>query len=266
MSVAGPPGPLEPGRFTLVGDVEARNRGYFSDRGIVATYEAEEGLTAPERELVDRFVAPGARVLDLGVGTGRTTEVLSRRASTYIGLDYAPEMVASCRAHYSDLEFVEGDAADLSRFDDGTFDTVVFSFNGLDCLHPIQQRARCLAEIHRVLAPGGTVILSSHNVHALVRPIPAGPGLGGRAVRVAKQGYAAVRIFGRTLRRGAILGGAGYVQDSATPLTLYMCSRRRFVEEAHAAGFRVEAILGSDHPAPPSTLQSAWFYYALRRR
>lgn len=247
-------------------DVEARNRDYFSDRGVVATYEAEEGLTEPERVLLDRFVPDDARVLDLGVGTGRTTEALRGRASSYVGIDYAPEMVAACRTRFPDTEFLEGDAADLSRFADGSFDTVVFSFNGLDCLHPKRQRDRCLAEIHRVLTPDGTVVLSSHNIHALVRPIPSRPGAVGQGIRLVKQGYAATRILGRTVRGGAVLRGAGYVQDSATPLTLYMCSRRRFADEAHTAGFRVEAVLGADHPAPPSALRSAWFYYALRRR
>src|SRR5690606_10957438 len=137
--------------------------------------------------------------------------------------------------------------------------------NGLYCLHPLCQRQRCVSEIHRVLVPGGIVIMPSPNIHALVRPIRACAGAAALGLRILKQAYAASRILGRTLRGGAALRGSGFVRDSATPLTLYMCSRRRFVDEAHAAGLRVEAILGSDHPSPPSTLRSAWFYYALRK-
>ena len=56
-----------------------------------------------------------------------------------------------------------GDAADLGGFGDGTFDVVVFSYNGIDYLHPVEKRVRCLSEVARVLGRDGVLLLSTHN-------------------------------------------------------------------------------------------------------
>ena len=244
-------------------EVEDANRAYFDDPGIVGTYE-EEGLTPAEEDLFGRFLRPGSDVLDLGVGAGRTIPALRGLGGRYVGVDFAPEMVETCHRRFPGVDVREGDAADLSAFDDASFDAVVFSFNGIDCLHPVAERRRCLAEVRRVLRADGVAILSSHNVHACIRPIEAGPGLAARVTTLAKQGFVAGRIVSRTVRGGAVLRGEGYVRDPATPLVLYMTSRDRFAREAHAAGLRLAAVVGSDHPSPPSALRSAWFYFALR--
>lgn len=43
---------------------------------------------------------PGARVLDLGVGTGRTTSFLKEAGATYEGVDVTPEMVEDARRRH----------------------------------------------------------------------------------------------------------------------------------------------------------------------
>src|SRR5271157_976370 len=71
-------------------------------------------LTACERQLFEAYLRPGMAILDLGVGGGRTTAYLSSIASRYAGVDYASEMIASCRKKFPQLEFDVGNAADLS--------------------------------------------------------------------------------------------------------------------------------------------------------
>ena len=117
--------------------------------------------------LFETYVGEGSVILDLGVGGGRTTPFLSRRASRYVGLDYSSSMVERCRAKFSDLQFRVGDAADLSELPDCQFDAVVFAYNGIDFVLPEASRQSCWKHISRVLKPGGTLIFSSHNARAV---------------------------------------------------------------------------------------------------
>jgi SAM-dependent methyltransferase len=100
------------------------------------------------------------RVLDIGVGGGRTAGLLRDLATTYLGIDYTAEMVRSARQSYPDLRFEQMDARDLSAFKDGSFDLVVFSYNGIDSVDATG-RQTILSEVSRVLAPGGAFVFST---------------------------------------------------------------------------------------------------------
>ena len=110
-----------------------QNLTVFDDEQIASFYDAMEGLSACETVLFEAHVN-GDAVLDLGVGAGRTTPKLSELADSYVGLDYSPAMIDVCRRKYPQQAFVVADAADLSQFESSSFDVVVFSFNGIDCL------------------------------------------------------------------------------------------------------------------------------------
>ena len=112
--------------------------------------------------------ARGRRVLDVGVGAGRTTWFLRLLTDQYHAVDYTPEMVALALEQHPGLDIREGDARDLSDFGDESFDLVVFSNNGLDALnHP--DRAQALGELARVLQPGGRLFYSTLNLDGPAR-------------------------------------------------------------------------------------------------
>lgn len=120
-----------------------------------------------ERRMFRRFVRPGCRVLDLGCGTGRTTGPLHALGADVVGVDIAPAMVAEARRQHPGVTFECGDAARL-RFDDGAFDVVFFLANGLDCVHPVDERRAAVREVARVLAPGGVFVFTSRNALCLL--------------------------------------------------------------------------------------------------
>lgn len=136
---------------------------YNSARGVGA-YRRATALQPPERTILDelRDELSGKRVLDIGVGAGRTVPHLTAISERYIGIDFAEAMVAHCRAAYPSREFRVCSAADLGCFEDASFDLAVFSFNGIDSLTH-EERLCALAEIRRVLAGGGAFVFSSHN-------------------------------------------------------------------------------------------------------
>jgi ubiquinone/menaquinone biosynthesis C-methylase UbiE len=109
-------------------------------------------------------LAAGARVLDCGAGEGYGAELLADRASMTVAFDAAPEAVAWARAKYGwrpNLYFVTGDASALP-FGDESFD-LICCFQVLEHLaRPVQ----FLADARRVLAPGGTLVLSTPNAAA----------------------------------------------------------------------------------------------------
>jgi SAM-dependent methyltransferase len=116
----------------------------------------------------------GRDVLDLGVGTGRTAIYLAPLARRYEAIDYSPAMVEQMRSNFPRISVRLGDIRDLSMFEDASFDFVFGPNNVLDAVSH-EDRLGALAEIRRVLRPGGVVIFSSH--HRLHNRALSGPRL-----------------------------------------------------------------------------------------
>lgn len=102
------------------------------------------------------------RVLELGCGAGRLTGYLAEIGRSVHGIDLSPEMVAFCRRRYPRATFDVGDLRDVAATGRASVDAVIAGFNVLDVLGD-EARLAVLDAIHEVLAPGGLLILSSHN-------------------------------------------------------------------------------------------------------
>ncbi len=140
------------------------NRSTLKSVRVINGYAGKYQLTMPERELLRVIAgeASGRPVLDLGVGGGRTVRALLSVSTDYVGVDYEPKMVDVCRQRFPEQRFETGDARDLHQFADASFFLVVFSCNGLGMISHAGRLA-ALAEIHRVLEPGGAFLFSTHN-------------------------------------------------------------------------------------------------------
>jgi SAM-dependent methyltransferase len=264
----------------------------YNSREVVAYYAEQSYLTCCERLLFDSYLEPGMRILDLGVGGGRTTAYLSNIASHYVGVDYAEEMVNVCRTRFPDLKFAVADAADLSAFADGSFDAVIFSFNGLDYLVPDQKRHQCVSECHRVLKPGGVLIFSSHNPRALFidwrwdrerlrtlairlagrRKLLFYPALwvltcGRISLALLRTVKSAIPRAAERLPTRAFWLGDGYIlHPSHGGLMTHCATPRRVIAELAAVPFELLRELPEDYPQKSRHYGTRWFYYAFAKR
>ena len=148
---------------------------FYCSEDVVRSYSRGHTLQAPEQAILDHLgpaLLARSRVLDLGVGGGRTTPELVRRCASYVGADFAAPMVEACRQRFGDLlqrgnvAFEVADARALP-FASASFDLLVFSFNGIDLVGGGAQRLQALSECRRVLRPGGQLVYSSHNLNWL---------------------------------------------------------------------------------------------------
>ncbi|HEX8446743.1 MAG TPA: methyltransferase domain-containing protein [Sphingomonas sp.] len=142
---------------------------------------AFENVIVGERLCAALAIPAGARVLDVGCGTGNTTLAAARRRAAVTGIDIASGLIARGQQRaeaegLTGIDFQVGDAGSLP-FADASFDYVLSTF-GAVFLHDQQAAAR---ELARVVRPGGTIALTAwarqslpsdvyHMIHGLVPP------------------------------------------------------------------------------------------------
>ena len=270
---------------------EDPNLQVYNTSSVAEYYAALNYLTPCEQLLFDAYLKPGMAILDLAVGGGRTTAHLSAIASRYVGVDYASEMIASCRKKFPQLEFEVANAADLSKFTSTSFDAVVMAFNGIDCVFPDESRLRTLGEINRVLKPGGVLIFSSHNpcsiwvraswnpqrVRNVAEILARKDTVFFRpllwcltAVRVILARLQAVlRSLGRAARRlptRTFWQRQGYWIDPAHGgVKVHSASSDKVEHELGLFNFRLRRVLGDDYPKVSRRFVTDWYYYVFSK-
>jgi ubiquinone/menaquinone biosynthesis C-methylase UbiE len=142
----------EQGELEAIGEAQKRawSDGDFAMVANLIVIVAEELAEALE-------ILPDERVLDVACGSGNGAIAAARRAwGGTVGVDFVPALLERGReraaAERLEVEFVEGDAADLP-FGDGEFDVVMSIFGAM--FAPDQERAA--AELLRVCRPGGRI-------------------------------------------------------------------------------------------------------------
>lgn len=110
------------------------------------------------------FIPPNSRILDIGGGPGRYSIELAKAGHRVILLDLSSRNIELAREKAREfgvqiVEFVHGNALDLSRFADASFDAVLL-MGPLYHLTDPADRDLAIREALRVLAPGGVFFAS----------------------------------------------------------------------------------------------------------
>lgn len=115
-------------------------------------------------------IKPGARVLDIGCGTGRHSVELAKRGYRVTGVDLSPGMLAQARKTADEagveVEFVQCNAAEFES--DAVFDAAICLCEGAFCLlgaedDPSDRDLAILRNVYAALKPGSTFILTALN-------------------------------------------------------------------------------------------------------
>lgn len=259
-------------------DFSLGNRATYERRLVTRSYRKAEAPQAPEIVILSRLRPEfaGRRILDIGVGGGRTTPHLLEVSRDYVGIDYSARMIEACRKRFPSVAFRQCDARDLSAFDDGSFDLVMFSFNGIDYVGHAD-RLRILGEVRRVLRDGGAFVFSSHNRGSPVK----GPwslshiSPGGSPLHLARRlVFYPLGILNYYRNRKHRESNSEYamINDEAHEFRLitYYISPDRQVRQLQAASFREVQILGLDGrwldpSGQPPAPKDPWLYYVCRK-
>jgi SAM-dependent methyltransferase len=181
------------------------------------------GLTGPGTEEEHRMalsmlsIDPGDRVLDVACGPGNFSCDFARAASDglVVGLDASASMldVAVRDTDNDNVAYIRGDASALP-FREGSFDAVCC----FAALYLIEQPERAMAELVRVLAPGGRV--------ALLTSCNRGPLPTGVTSPVVRR-LSGVRIFDRDELRGTLTdAGLIDVDQRVTGLAQFLSGQK----------------------------------------
>ena len=154
------------------------------------------------------------RLVEFGCGTGFYTELLARRADSLVATDISPGMldVAKQRVNAPNVTFRAEDCQRTS-LPDGAFDTAFVSL----VLH-FTVPDRTVAEMHRILRPGGTLIVVNLDTQAL-------------------NGVARVRSLARIIYQGAV----GYRNKPRKGFGRNVVTEAQLRQLLDGSGFRVDS-------------------------
>ena len=169
-------------------------RAFYAERDERRRLAGREGWIEGQRVrrlLGPRLPQPPARVLDVGGGPGAHARWLAEAGHDVRLLDLLPDHVAAARA--DGLDAAVGDARDLGDVPDADAD-VVLLLGPLYHLVRAEDRARCLAEVRRVLRPDGWVAVTAVTrvglaLHQLRTSADLDPTVADTVTRVLEHGH-----------------------------------------------------------------------------
>lgn len=260
------------------------NMAIWSQEPIISNFSDKMGTLDRGEETVLCRVAQDVRnrpILDLGVGGGRTVPILCLLSEDYIGVDYTQAMVDLCRTRYPERSFRHLDARDLAVLPSAHFHLVFFSFNGIDTVGH-DDRLGIIAEVRRVVAPGGYFVFNSHNYdgpdlwnrpwHLRPTPTVSAVGLRRTASHAIRQVISLPKNLANYRRLARLSVDDGRYAFASNPahnygLLMYYGARGHTAALLKRFGFdTVEVFTNSGEPVDDgSDVRShPWLYYVAR--
>lgn len=202
------------------------------------------------------------RMLDIGVGGGRTTFYFADLVSSYVGIDISETLVELCQNKFPNKEFLTCDATDMEIFEDDSFDLVFFSFNGIDRLSH-EYRLKVLREIRRVCKKdSGTFFFSSHNLNYIPKLFSLEFSFDPIITFLRLKNLLLMRLKNKKIEYNK---GYSLVYSTAFDfeLPLYWISPEEQIRQLHEVGFKNVSMysLNSGTNIQDVTIDDHWIHY-----
>lgn len=111
---------------------------------------------------IERYLHPGARILDVGAGAGEYSLYFARKGYAVSALELTEINIQAFRKKMTGadrIDLVQGNAVDLSRYEDESFDAVLV-FGPLYHLHKEADQQKCIDEAKRVCKKEGKIFFA----------------------------------------------------------------------------------------------------------
>jgi len=111
---------------------------------------------------IERYLKNGAKILDIGAGAGEYSLYFARKGYEVFSLELADANISAFRQKLlpdDKIDLVQGNALDLSRYEDKSFD-VVLMLGPLYHLQSEKDRIKCLSQAKRVLKDDGKIFFA----------------------------------------------------------------------------------------------------------
>jgi SAM-dependent methyltransferase len=151
-------------------------RAGFPDMDVVKAYDEwhrnldadDDPIDTPWHQMAIPQLPPvdGLRVLEIGCGRGGFSRYLASKGADLVAADLSPAAVEMAGRRLTPFDRAEPVVADIQalRFERDSFDLVV----SLDTIEHVPYPTRAVAELVRVLRPGGRLILTTNNYFGLI--------------------------------------------------------------------------------------------------
>ena len=226
----------------------------MTDQQLADLYDAEN-VWADDDAFFVSFVdqRPGSRVLDLGCGTGRLTLALAAAGHDVIGADPDAGALAAARRKpgAGAVTWIEGTAAQVPGV--AVVDTVVMTAHVAQAMSDPATWARTLADVHRLLRPGGRLAFDSRDPAARAWERWTAEGTRGR--HVLPGGLTVETWIERAVMAAGVVTATEHrlLPDGAVEAeTMHVAFRTegQLRQDLQAAGFTVADVLGGWHGEP----------------
>ncbi len=147
--------------------------------GFYDQYEEDDRLDRSRRgqleffttmEYIHKYAKKGSKVLEIGAGTGRYSVTLAKEGMNVTSVELSKKHLDILRGKcngLSNIESFQGDAIDLSRFADNTFD-VTLSFGPMYHLYDKDEIHKAINEAIRVTKKDGIILFAFISVYAIM--------------------------------------------------------------------------------------------------